>query len=80
MEGADLRVIEDVLKPGDAVQIIDGALLGLEAVVTRVMPAQSRVAVLLNFLGRQTTVELDRNQLIFPATNAPRLSCFAAVA
>ncbi|HEX3798996.1 MAG TPA: transcriptional activator RfaH [Verrucomicrobiae bacterium] len=80
MEGADLRVIEDILKPGDAVQIIDGALLGLEAVVARVMPAQSRVAVLLNFLGRQTTVELDRNQLIFPATNAPRLSCFAAVA
>jgi transcription antitermination factor NusG len=31
---------------------------GLLAVVTRIMPARERVAVLLEFLGRQTTVEL----------------------
>jgi transcriptional antiterminator RfaH len=64
MEGLDLRVVEDTLHPGDAVRIADGAMHGLEAVVSRVMPSRQRVAVLLEFLGRQTMVELERSQLI----------------
>jgi len=34
---------------------------GRTPVVSRVMPTQLRVAVLLIFLGRQTTVEVDRS-------------------
>jgi hypothetical protein len=30
------------------------------------MPGRRRVAVLLEFLGRQTAVELDRNFLVHP--------------
>jgi len=37
---------------------------GLRAVITRVMPSRERVAVLLEFLGRQTTVELPNEALI----------------
>jgi transcription antitermination factor NusG len=37
---------------------------GLRAVITRVMPSRERVAVLLEFLGRQTTVELPGEALI----------------
>jgi len=48
----------DIFEPGDKVEIQGGALHGLEAVVTQVMPGQQRVAVLMDFLGRQTTVEL----------------------
>jgi transcriptional antiterminator RfaH len=44
--------------PGDAVEIVMGAFAGLKAVVTRVIPARQRVAVLLEFLGRQLTVEI----------------------
>jgi hypothetical protein len=40
---------------------------GLHALVTRVMPAKQRVAVLLDFLGRQTAVELDRAAVTFVA-------------
>jgi transcriptional antiterminator RfaH len=65
MRGQDLRVIEDTLHPGDLVQVAAGPMCGLEAVVTRVMPAKQRVAVLLEFLGRQTTIEMDRGQLTF---------------
>jgi transcription antitermination factor NusG len=36
----------------------------LEGVITRVIPARQRVAVLLDFLGRQTAVELPAEQLI----------------
>jgi len=63
MGNTELRLIEGGLQPGDAVQIAEGAFCGLEAVVTRVMPAKDRVAVLIEFLGRQTTIELGREQL-----------------
>ena len=46
-------------------QIVAGPMCGLEAVVTRVMSAKQRVAVLLDFLGRQTTIEMDRCHLTF---------------
>lgn len=60
-----LRVIEDTLHPGDTVRIAAGPMHGLHAVVTRLMPAKQRVAVLLDFLGRQTAVETDRGALAF---------------
>ena len=56
----ETRVIEDTLQEGGEVQILGGAFDGFRAIVTRVMPARNRVAVLLDFLGRQTVVELDR--------------------
>jgi transcriptional antiterminator RfaH len=54
----DLHTIPAGLHPGDAVEIATGAMQGLRAVVTRVMPSRERVAVLLEFLGRQTTIEV----------------------
>jgi transcriptional antiterminator RfaH len=63
--GADqVHVIREELRPGEAVQIAGGVFHGLQAVVTRVMPSRARVAVLLEFLGRQTTVELPGESLI----------------
>lgn len=64
MGGQEQCVVEDGLEAGDRVQINAGAVSGLEAVVTRFMPAKQRVAVLLDFLGRQTTLELDRDQVL----------------
>ncbi|HXD00388.1 MAG TPA: transcription termination/antitermination NusG family protein [Verrucomicrobiae bacterium] len=62
--GADeVKTLSQEFQPGDEVEIAGGAFFGLRAVVTRVMPGRQRVAVLLDFLGRQTTVELDRDQL-----------------
>lgn len=78
MDGQDLRVVEDGLQPGDRVQIAAGAMHGLEAVVSRVVPSQLRVAVLLDFLGRQTTVELDRNQLLVAAAEGSRRAWISA--
>lgn len=60
----ELRVIADAFNPGDSVVITNGALQGLEALVTRVIPGKQRVAVLLDFLGRQTHVELPDNHLL----------------
>jgi transcriptional antiterminator RfaH len=51
-------------KPGDEVQIVSGVFEGLQALVQRVMPGRERVAVLMEFLGRQTTVEVDRQRVL----------------
>jgi len=59
-----IYVMESELSPGETVNISGGAFHGLQAVVTRVMPGRQRIAVLLEFLGRQTMVELDGDAVI----------------
>ena len=54
----EVRVVEEGFVTGEPVRIVSGPLSGLEAVVSRVLPARQRVSVLLDFLGRQTVVEL----------------------
>jgi transcriptional antiterminator RfaH len=49
--------------PGDRVELSGGPLHGLEAVITQVMPGQKRVAVLMDFLGRQTAVEVGSHTI-----------------
>jgi len=60
----ELHTITTELAPGDAVQIAAGTLCGLRAVVSRVMPGRERVAVLMDFLGRQTMIELAAGSVI----------------
>jgi len=60
----ELHTITVELAPGDAVQIAEGTLCGLRAVVARVMPGRERVAVLMEFLGRQTMVEVPASFLV----------------
>jgi transcriptional antiterminator RfaH len=50
--------------PGETVQIAGGALHGLEAVISDVMPGRQRVLVLMDFLGRQTAVELATSRVV----------------
>jgi len=60
----ELHTIATSLQPGDSVEIAEGAMRGLRAVVSRVMPSRERVAVLLEFLGRQTTIEVPVNLVV----------------
>jgi transcription antitermination factor NusG len=46
------------------VRIAGGPFDTLEATVARVMPGKMRAAVLLEFLGRQATVELTTETLL----------------
>jgi len=62
--GEPVHVIREALQPGETVQIAGGVFHGLRAVITRVMPSRERVAVLLEFLGQQTSVELAGEALI----------------
>ncbi len=64
LPGREVAVVLTEAQPGDAVEISGGLFHGLRAVVTWVMPARQRVAVLLEFLGRQTSVELAGSAVI----------------
>ena len=56
----DEEVIElrSEFEPGETVKIICGALSGLEAVITQVLPAKERIRILLNFLGQEIQAEI----------------------
>ena len=63
--GADEPLtIPEYFVPGDEVEITEGAMRGLRAVVLRGLPGRERIAVLMEFLGRQTMIELPRPFLI----------------
>jgi transcriptional antiterminator RfaH len=61
---AELNIIPMEFAPGDPVQVAAGTLRGLRAVVLRVMPSRERVAVLMEFLGQQTMIELGADSII----------------
>lgn len=60
----DIRHLEGELKAGEEVRLAGGAFHGLTAVVSRPLPARQRVAVLLEFLGRQVCVEVGRESVL----------------
>lgn len=59
-----VHVISDEIAPGDQVTVSGTVFHGLQAVVTQVMAGKDRVMVLLEFLGRQTAVELGSNAIV----------------
>lgn len=63
--GADeVRIVPSGLQPGDSVRIAGGAMHGLEAVINQVLPGSRRVLLLMDFLGRQTAVELEASRVV----------------
>lgn len=64
VEQDEIFVVSDQFEPGDSVEIAGGPFHGLDAVVTRALPGRVRIAILLDFLGRQTMVEIASGQLV----------------
>jgi transcriptional antiterminator RfaH len=52
------------IEQGDEVTVLDGPFKGLRAVVTRILPAKQRVAVLLELLGTQREVEVTAQRVV----------------
>ncbi len=55
--------VEEHLYPGAEVTVAEGAFMGSQGVVVKVLPARRRVQILLEFLGRTTVAEVDRKSL-----------------
>lgn len=69
----ELHEIPHEFQPGETVRIAGGSFHGLEAVVQRAMPGRQRVAVLLEFLGRQTAVEIAAVSLVRRGSERARI-------
>ena len=54
------------LEIGETVKVAEGPLRGVEAVVTRLLPAAQRVQILLEFLGRGIEIAVHPAQIISP--------------
>lgn len=63
---------EQVLQPGDRVSIQNGPFSELEAIV-HCAKANDRVVLLLNLLGRDTKIELERSQVESLANRAAQV-------
>jgi transcriptional antiterminator RfaH len=59
----EIKVFDEPLKAGDQTEVLAGPFAGLQAVVSRVLPARERIRILLTFLGRATEVEVARDLL-----------------
>ena len=59
-----IHEVPDEVQVGDEVNVSGGVFHGLTAVVTQIMPGKQRVMVLMDFLGRQTTVEVGVQSII----------------
>lgn len=64
LDSGELHVVDTDLQPGDRVELSGGVFHGLKAVVTQVMPGRERIAVLMNFLGQQTMIEVSINGVV----------------
>lgn len=72
--------VEERLVPGAEVILADGAFVGMEASILRVLPARKRVEVLLDILGRPTAVEVDRKSLVLERNTVADMAPFLAAA
>jgi transcriptional antiterminator RfaH len=54
----ELVTFDPDIEVGQAVRISEGPFQGVEALVTRLLPARERIRVLLEFLGRTLEMEV----------------------
>jgi len=62
--GDETIVIPQPIEPGTEVKIVEGAFAGVKAVVSRLLPARERVAVLLEVLGMEREVEIAAGDIL----------------
>lgn len=51
-------------QPGSEVVISSGSMSGLRVLVTRVIPARQRIAILLELLGSQREIEIETHRVL----------------
>jgi transcriptional antiterminator RfaH len=69
----EVAVVHSHVEEGSEVKIVEGALRGLEAVVTQVLTGRERIRILVNFFGREISAEVTR-----PAVLPPKRHVLAA--
>ena len=60
----EMVTFNPTIEVGQSVQIAEGPFQGLEALVTRLLPARERIRVLLEFLGRPVEMEVSTPKVL----------------
>ena len=74
----ELIAVESRLVPGDEVTVAVGAFAGMSAQVLKSLPAKKRVQILLDILGRPTTVEVGSEAVMLKKNTVADLAPFLA--
>lgn len=67
----ELLTLTPVVVPGEEVEVAHGPLQGMRGLVVSVAPAAERVKILLEFLGRESTVDVDLFSILLPRRPLP---------
>jgi transcriptional antiterminator RfaH len=52
------------IREGEEVKVVEGPFVGVKALVTRVLPARERVAILLSLLGQEREIEVSAKAVL----------------
>lgn len=61
---AETVEISSQIEEGDEVSVVSGPMCGVQAIVSRVLPAKRRVLILMELLGQEREVEVDQADLL----------------
>jgi len=64
VDDAETVEIASEIREGEEVKIVEGPFLGIRALVTRILPARERVAILLNLLGQEREIEVPATSVL----------------
>jgi len=78
-DAAEVKEMVYELSEGDQVQIVGGAFVGLDAVVTQVLEAKERVKVLMDFLGRKMEAEVQCSSVIRQVSHPLAAEAFSGI-
>jgi transcription antitermination factor NusG len=74
MDGQIIKEIHIGVKVGDTVELTEGPMRGLKGIVNSVHNGQERVKILLEFLGRESLVEVKKSQILTEHTPREAMS------
>lgn len=64
MRGEEVREVNHGVKVGDTVEVAEGPMRGLKGIIESIAGGEDRVKVLLEFLGRQSLVNVSKVTLL----------------
>lgn len=62
-DGETVEIASEI-KEGEEVKVVEGPFAGVRALVTRILPARERVAILLNMLGQEREIEVAAQDVL----------------
>lgn len=74
MDGQAIKEIHIGVKVGDTVELTEGPMRGLKGIVNSVHSGEERVKILMEFLGRESLVEVKASQILTEHTPREAMS------